>query len=372
MPVAVVSGALANKAFNGGEAWVRLSWALGLERLGFETHFVETIGAEAPAEARDCFRAAVGRFGLAGRARLLEHGDRAGDRELGELVGSADLLVNVSGHLTAPEVLGAPRVSVYVDLDPGFTQVWHLDEGLSFSIPPHDRYVTVGTNVGTAGCSIPDCGLDWIPTLPPVLLGEWPSAPVPGGPLRYTTVTSWRGPYGAVEIGGRRLDLKHHQFRGCVELPERAPEQRFELALDIDPADEADLGALRRHGWAVADPREVAGTPERFRDYVSGSGAEFSVAQGAYTATASGWFSDRTAAYLASGRPALVQDTGLGRRLPLGEGLVAFSTLEEAARAARSIAGARDEHGAAARAFAEEHLDSDVVLGRLLERIGLG
>ena len=381
MPLAIVSGALANKPFNGGEAWVRLSWLLGLERLGFETHFVEEIspgagfssGEERDGQGQAYFASIARDFGLAERASLASPASEPvgfSGRELTELASAADLLVNISGHLGSPEILRLPKTSVYVDLDPGFTQAWHCDASLAFSIPEHDHYVTVGTNLGAPTCSIPDCGIEWIATLPPVLLPEWPAGPAAEGPLRFTTVTTWRSPYGSLEIGGRMLGLKHHQFRRFIEMPERAPGQRFELALDIHPDDAGDLRALRRHGWTVVDPKETAGTPERFRAYLAASDAEFSVAQEVYTATRSGWFSDRTAAYLACGRPALVQDTGLGRRLPVGEGLLTFTSIEEAARAATTVAGDWAGHGAAARAFAETHLDSDVVLGRLLARIG--
>ncbi len=381
MPLAIVSGALANKPFNGGEAWVRLSWLLGLERLGFETHFVEEIsggagfssGEEHTGQGHTYFASIARDFGLVGRANLASPGNEPAGfsgRELSELASAADLLVNISGHLRSPEILRLPKTSVYVDLDPGFTQAWHCDRRLDFSIPAHDHYVTVGTNIGAPTCSIPNCGVEWIATLPPVLLPEWPPGNAAEGPLRFTTVTTWRSPYGSVEIDGRMLGLKHHQFRRFIEMPERVPGQCFELALDIHSDDADDLQALRRHGWTVVDPKEAAGTPERFRAYLATSDAEFSVAQEVYTATRSGWFSDRTAAYLACGRPALVQDTGLGRRLPLGEGLVAFTTVDEAARAAARMADDWAGHGAAARAFAEAHLDSDVVLGRLLAKMG--
>jgi len=384
MPVAIVAGALANKPFSGGEAWVRLSWALGLRRLGFDAHFVEELPPEgcvdesgqgvdfAASANRGYFEEVVQAFGLAGKASLL-CGDEAaglGLRELRGLFAEADLLVNVSGHLTRDELLTAPRERIYVDLDPGFTQAWHADRRVPFAIGAHDHYVTVGLNVGTPACPIPDCGLRWIPTLPPVVLDEWPSQPPPGRPLRFTTVATWRSPYGPVVIDGETMGLKHHEFRRLIELPRRVAGASFEIALDIHPADSADLEALRESDWAIVESRPHAGSPFRFREYVQGSGAEFSVAQGAYVASRSGWFSDRTAAYLAAGRPALVQDTGIGDRLPVGQGLLAFDTLEEAAAGAEGIAADYEAHSAAARAFAEEHLDSDCVLGRLLTAIG--
>jgi hypothetical protein len=384
---AIVCGALANKPGNGGEAWVRLSWVLGLRRLGFDTYFVEQLGAgdcvgedggPAPFAAsvnRAYFESVVREFGLEDRAGLLCDGGceaaGLGLEEVAAAAAGADLLVNLSGHLTVEAVLAGPRTRVYVDLDPGFTQAWHMDHGVPFAIPPHDRYVSVGLNLGSAACPVPDCGLSWVPTLPPVLLEHWPAQPPVAGRVRFTTVATWRSPFGRLQIGGRTMDLKHHQFRRLVELPERVAAADFEIALDIHPGDSADLELLLDHGWTVVEPRAASAVPSEFRDYLRGSGAEFSVAQGVYSETACGWFSDRTAAYLASGRPALVQDTGLAG-LPLGDGLLTFATLEQAAAGCERIAADPAAHGAAARAFAEAHLDSDRVLGRLLATLGIG
>jgi hypothetical protein len=385
--LAIVSGALANKPLSGGEAWVRLSWILGLRRLGFDTYFVEQISAAScrdangnPSEFRESanrrhFEWVVTEFGLEGRAGLLcDEGAEAAGLDLTELckvAADADLLVNVSGHLTIGQLLRAPRTRLYIDLDPGFTQAWHADPAVDFELADHEHYATVGLNVGTARCPIQDCGVEWIPTLPPVVLEEWPAAPVVSGQLRLTTVASWRAPFGAPLLDGRQTSLKHHQFRRFLELPQRA-DAGFELALDIHPGDAADLEALWAHGWAVVDPRRVAASPGLFRGYLAASGAEFSVAQGIYAEAASGWFSDRSAAYLASGRPALVQETGIDGHLPVGEGLLTFSTLEQAVEEVERIAANPSEHGAAAREIAVRRLDSDVVLGDLLARIGIG
>jgi hypothetical protein len=387
MPIAIVAGALANKPFNGGEAWVRLSWLLGLRRLGFDAHFVEQLasancvdehGAAADFQGSAnlaYFESVVGEFELGDRASLLCDGGREavgpGVAELEDLAGEAELLVNISGHLTIPEILRAAGKRLYIDLDPGFTQAWHVDRAVPFALEAHDHYATVGLNVGRSACPIPDCGIRWLPTLPPVVLEEWPSAPAAAA-MRFTTVARWRSPYGPPAIGGRTMELKHHRFRRLLDLPQRLGNVVFEIALDIDEGDRADREALVDHGWAIVDPREAAGTPRRFREYVSSSGAELSVAQGVYSETASGWFSDRTAVYLASGRPALVEDTGVGGRLPTGRGLLVFASLDEAVAGAEEMAAASGTHGAAARAFAEEHLDSDLVLARLLAAIGVG
>lgn len=387
MAIAIVGGALANKPHNGGEAWVRLSWTLGLRRLGFDAYLVEQLASEDCVDAagdpagfatsanRAWFESVVADFGLEGRAALLCDGGSEsaglGPGEVVELAAEADVLFNLSGNLSLEPLLGGPRVSAYVDLDPGFTQAWHADAAVPFSIPAHDRYVSVGLNVGRPGCPIPDCGLAWISTLPPVLREEWTPRQPPPGPPRFTTVARWRNSFGPPRIGGRQMGLKHHQFRRFAELPERVGDAEFEVALDIDPGDVADLEALLELGWRVVAPREAAGTPRRFREYVAASAAEFSVAQGAYAEAGSGWFSDRAAAYLASGRPALGQDTGIGAALRADAGFVAFSSLEEAVRGAERIVADYEEQSEAAAALARERLDSDLVLGRLLDEIGV-
>jgi hypothetical protein len=174
-----------------------------------------------------------------------------------------------------------------------------------------------------------------------------------------------------MEHAGRTFGLKVHQFRKFMDVPARS-DQHFEIALDIHPADRLDLDALYGHGWKIVDPRVVAGDPDSFRAYVQGSGAEFSVAQGMYVDTCGGWFSDRTTRYLASGRPALVQDTGFSRTLPVGEGLVAFRTVEEAVAGAADIAARYPEHCQAARRIAEEYFDAGHVLARFCEQAGMG
>jgi hypothetical protein len=372
--VAIVAGALANKPGSGGEAWVRLSWILGLRRLGFDVYFVECLAADEET-GRGFFEEVVADFELAQRCGLLGPGGEAlaglSEAALGEVAAEAEVVFNISGHLDGGPVLERPRRRAYVDLDPGFTQVWHADPALPFELGGHDSYVTVGLNIGTGGSRIPGGGIEWIPTLPPVVLEEWPATPVPRAPLRFTTVATWRSPYGQVQVDDRLAGLKHHEFRRFLELPEQVPEATFELALDIHEGDRVDREALIAHGWKLVPPREAAGTPESFRSYLQGSTAEFSVAQGVYVEGRTGWFSDRTAAYLASGRPALVQDTGL-ERLPADEGLLGFGDPREAAESAARLAADPEPHARAARSFADRHLDSDRVLGSLLERIGVG
>ena len=371
MTTVVVAGAIANKPGNGGEAWVRMSWVDGLRRCGLDTWFVEELSPTAWGEATvrgvEWFDEVRDRFGLGDRAVLI-------DADTGRVLRGppslpeGDLLVNISGHARSAAVLASCRRRAYVDLDPGYTQVWHV-QGADIGLDRHDVHFTVGLNLGRAVCTIPDAGFTWTTVLPPVVLDEWPALP-PRPVERFTTVASWRGGFGPLEHDGVRHGVKAHELRRFIDLPARVP-GTLEVALDIHPGDDADRRRLVEHGWRLVDPVQAAGGTERFRSYVQGSDAELSVAQGIYVGTRSGWFSDRTARYLASGRPALVQETGVETTVPTGEGLLTFSSVDGAVRAAASIRSRPADHAAAARRLAEEHLDSAKVLPRFLEQAGV-
>ena len=375
MATVVVAGALANKPLSGGEAWVRLSWLLGFARMGHEVALVEQLPEEAwdAGPGRSYFRDVISAFGLEGRAALVRGDGPVADglawADLLALASRADLLVNISGHLVAEPLMERFRRRAYVDIDPGWTQIWSEQGGDQARLARHDVYFTIAESIGRPGCDLPTGGLDWKVTRQPVVLDQWPMVPATG-PWRFTTIATWRTPFGRLEHAGRAFGMKLDEFRKLIELPGRCS-ARFELALDIHPAERPDIEALDRHGWSVVSAPDLVATPAAFRSYVQGSGAEFSVAQGVYVETRSGWFSDRTARYLASGKPALVQDTGFSRHLPCGEGLVPFRTLEEAVAGAEDIAADPARHGRAARLIAEEHFDSHVVLPAFLRDAGL-
>jgi hypothetical protein len=376
----LVSGAIANKPASGGEAWVRMSWVLGLRRLGHDVCFVEQIESAdcvdphgRPAAFEDSlnrrsFETVLGSQAPGCPAALLCDGGRSGvglgfDAVV-EWARDADLLVNVSGHLDLEPVKAGPRRRAYVDVDPGFTQIWAA-AGDGARLEGHDTYFTVGENIGSAACSIPTAGLEWLPLPPPVTLADWPAAPAPTAG-RFTTVATWRSPLGTLSDGDTEFEGKHHQWRRLIDLPRRSS-QHFEIALQIHPGDGADRAALEEGGWHLIDPIKAAGDPPAFRSYVQGSAAELSVAHPVYVDTRSGWISDRSVRYLASGRPVLVQDTGIAARYPVGEGLLVFGTLEEAVAGVEAIARDYDAHAKAARALAEQSFDSDLVLGCFLE-----
>jgi hypothetical protein len=286
--------------------------------------------------------------------------------ELRDLARGTDLLLNVAGMLSDPDVLERVPVRAYLDLDPAFTQLWHAYEGVDMGLDAHTHFVTVADGIGRPESPIPTCGRDWLPTLPPVVLDQWRMAE---GPPSHglTTVGHWRS-YGSIHRDGVHYGQKVHSLRPLIDLPRRTRD-RFELALAIHPDETEDLAALRENGWDLLDPARVASTPDDYRRFVRGSWAEFGLAKSGYVVSNSGWFSDRSACYLASGRPVIAQDTGFDRRLPTGAGLLSFSTADDALAALGEVQRDYPRHRGAARAVAAEHLDSDRVLGSLVERL---
>ncbi len=379
----IIAGSLAQRPHIGGHSWVFLQYLLGFRRLGFDVLFVDRLEPEMCVDTegeRTCLRSSVNlsylaevmeRFGLGDQWSLLHDGGReVVGRSRDEIVDAARrsaLLLNVMGFLDDEEILAAAPLRAFLDIDPGFGQMWR-ELGLHDAFRGHDRYVTIGERIGAPDCPIPTCGIDWVTTKPPVELSEWPREAEPGS--AFTTVASWRGAFGPLEYEGRSYGMRVHEFRHFFELPARTS-ARFEVALDIDEAEVDDLRQLEANGWTLIDPRAAAGDPWRYRDYVHRSAAELMVAKNLYVDTRSGWFSDRSACYLASGRPVLAQDTGLDGLLPAGEGLLTFSTLEEAVAGVGEISGDYKRHSRAAREIAEEHFAAERVLPRLLDKLGV-
>ena len=359
----VVAGSVAQKPRHGGHAWVFLQYLLGLRRLGFDVLFLDRLPRD-PHGARRVGEV-MQRFGVA--FSLLDGASAVGLARADVLarVRSSVFLLNVMGFVRDEDVLAAAPRRVFLDIDPGFPQMWR-ELGLHDAFAGHDAFVTIGENVGRADCGIPTCGLAWITTPQPVVLGEWPARSANG--RGFTTVASWRGTYGPVVYDGKTYGLRVHEFRKFARLPRRTG-RPFELALEIDPADAGDRELLAANGWSLVDPARVAGDPFAYRAYVQGSKAELMVAKNMYVETRSGWVSDRSICFLASGKPVVAQDTGLGGRYPAREGLLTFSTLDEAAAAVEEVERDYERHARAARALAEDRFDSDKVLTRLIDEV---
>jgi hypothetical protein len=377
--VVVVAGSIAQRPRRGGHAWVFLQYLLGFRQLGYEVLFLDRLspdmlapGAAWPPAADSpglaWLRGTMEAHGLGDCFALLLEGEAetfgvGRDEALARLRRSV-LLLDVMGFLADEELLAAAPRRVYLDIDPGFPQMWRA-LGLHDPFGDHDAYATVGLRIGAEDCAVPTCGIDWVTTAQPVYLAEWPAT---GGGDAYTSVATWRGPFEPVDFDGQRYGLRAHQLRRFASLP-AAVEPPLELALEIDPADAADAELLREGGWRLVDPERAAGTPGGYRDYVQGSRGELGVAKDMYVRSRGGWLSDRSLCYLASGKPVLAQATGFEREVETGAGLLCFETPEEAVAGIEEIESDYARHSAAARQLAEDRFASERVLGRLLEAV---
>jgi hypothetical protein len=381
-PVRIVlaGGFLAVYPEGGGHWMAFLQYLLGLRALGHDVLWLEVLrstGDSALDRARlAAFFRRMEDHGLGGRSAVLLHPPDVTEPDLGageahgldarrleEFVRSADLVWNFAAALRPP-LLSRFRHRVLVDLDPGHLQVAALVWDLG--VHAHDTFLTVGTNVHGPGCEVPTLGVVWQPFLPLVHLPMWSVAPDPGVDAPFTSVTQWT--WEQVWLGERELSVsKRDAYLAHLTLPRRAG-RVFELAVNLHPTDRTgDRERLLANGWRIVDPRVVAGSPADYRRYLAASRAELACPKPIHRALRTGWFSDRSAGYLASGRPVVFEDTGLADLLPSGDGLLLFREEAEAAGAVGEIDGDWARHSRAARALAEAVLDARRCLPAMLE-----
>lgn len=376
-----LSGMVAAESHRPGATWAVLQFAWGLASLGCEVHLVEELPApvrsDAPptdaeplAQSRRAawFRSVTADPLPVASATLADvaSGETVGlaADELLRTLSTCELLINLAGVLRSRILLERPLRRVYVDLDPLFTQVW-AQQGFHAGIDSHEVCVTVGLNVGRADCPVPLLGREWLHTLPPVALWQWPmQPPMPGAP--WTTVGHWRS-YGPVVHDGVPYGQKAHSFRAIKELPALTP-ATIAPALEIHPGDDEDRRSLEAHGWKVQDPAQVREL-DHYRDFIGASAGELGIAKHGYVAARTGWFSDRSVCYLATGRPVVALDTGLAEHLPVGDGLLLADDAEQLADRIEQCNADPVGHGRAARSLAESHFSADRVCARLLEQL---
>ena len=359
----------------GGMAWSPLQYLLGLRSLGHEVWFFEHGDdwpscydperqemVSDPSYGLGFVERTLDRLGLGGRWAYHDdrwHGPLADEAD--EIGRAADVVVDVSGVNSPRDWLREPPVRILIDTDPGFTQVRHLtDPAARERAAAYTHHFTFGELFGRPGCLMPDDGFSWRPTRQPVALDHWPVAP-PAPEAPFTTVMTWDA-YDPVVHDGLRLGMKSEAFGPYLDLP-AAVDAPLELAIGSPTAPRAEL---ERRGWRLRDPIAATLDPWRYQKYIAGSRAELSVAKHGYVQARTGWFSERSTSYLASGRPVLVQDTGFSELLPVGEGIVAFGSPEEAVAGVEDITGRYDEHCRAARRLVETHFDAGHVLAHLL------
>ena len=355
----------------GGVTWCSLMYLLGLRALGHEVLYIEDTGeciydpernevATDPAYGTRYIQEALEPFGLGDRWSFVNYdGSYHGLSKdaVRAYCADADLFVNLSGGswFWRDEYAAIPR-RVFIDSDPVFTQLaiakgerWYVEFFQQF-----DRLFTFGANIGTPACDVPTSDFVWHPTWQPVISDLWHTDGPPAGD-RFSTVMTWKTE-SFTDVDGD----KDREFMRFIELPARTP-SRFEIAVN------GPMELLRDHGWSPIDAMSVSRSPSDYRDFIRDSKAEFGVAKHAYVARRSGWFSDRTACYLAAGRPALVQDTGWSAHVPSGTGLIGFSTLEEALDGLERLESDYALHASRATEIAQECFDASRVLPPFLE-----
>lgn len=386
----VLLGAMAQMPF-AGVAWQVLHYLEGLRRLGHEVTYVEdtatwpydperdTVTDDARPAARRLERI-LDRTGFGGRWAF-RNGARAeelfgmSEAALERALTGADALVNLSGATVLREPHLRVPVRIYLETDPVTPQL-EIDMGREFTrelLAAHTHHFSFGERLGRTDCPVPVDGFNYLPTRQPVVLDWWPLParfPArPRGALRFTTVGNWEQTAKDVEWRGEVYRWsKSAEFMKLLGLPERV-DATLELGLALD--DRATIAMLEERGWRVVNALQLSRDPDVYRDYIASSGAEFSAAKDQNVRLRSGWFSDRTATYLASGRPAVVQDTGFDAALPVGTGLLAFRDEDEAAEAVATVGADYERHSRAAREIAEDCFRAEDVIASVLERAGL-
>ena len=371
----------------GGYAWQVAHYLLGLRALGHDVWFYEDTGYYAPAfnpvtaEFGPVYDYGVmaaasflGRIGFSERwvfvdmERGIEYGPGAG--RVDALLQEADLLVNLGRLNRLPVEQRGGRTAVYIDLDPVHTQLKLVsgDSSLQATLDGHTHLFTLGENIGTPRSPVPTGGYTWHATRQPVMHALWADASHPGA--AYTTIGKWDSQGRDLVYQGETFHWsKRSEWLRYLDLPARTA-AAFEVAMNVDSV-AGDPALLATHGWQTVDPLAVSTDPWRYRDYVRGSRGEFTVAKDMNIRLRSGWFSDRAACYLAAGRPVVEQDTGFGDILPLGPGLHAFCTVEDAADAVHLIEMDYARARRHATEVAREYFAAEKVLGRLLREVGL-
>ena len=356
----------------GGHIMYALQWLHGLRLLGHQVLYYDRID-DRP-ETAALFGAIVERWwDRRFAAALRKNGQSAFGLSVAEVEAysrDAAGIIQLGCQFSAePDAwLASVRPRVLIDADPGFSQLWAMEaSAIDDVLGQHDLYFTVGANIGTARSALPTLGIDWRPIWNPVI-ADWWTPETYRSRDRFTTVAGlWLNGYQPFE--GVMWGPKAEELRRFLRLPTLAGEP-IEIALENGSGDEL-VGELAHNGWRLESAEAVAATPESYRQYIADSAGEFSCAKGLYVGSRSGWFSDRSACFLAAGRPVVIQDTGIQDILPTGAGLFVVATVEEASEAIRRIRKDYDYHSTIARRIALDHFDSRRVLPALLELMGI-
>jgi len=372
----IVAGTIGRSGL-GGQAWATLQYLLGFRALGHDVVYMEDCGTTSwvwnweradwdygldypAAYVRACLKP----FGFGDRWIYRTDTDSRGmsPRAFSEICASADLLILRAAPLWSwHSEYDQPTRRAFIDVDPGFTQISisNGDTGLAEGVAHCERRFTVAQRIGQPDCALPTAGGPWLKTLPPVHLPAWPVSDAPA--THFTSVMRWQG-FREARFKGAEYGQRDKAFPRFLDLPRRT-DQPFRLAVMG-----VDRETLRAQGWETSPGEEISRTPESYQAFIRSSRAEFSVPKHGYVATRGGWFSDRSVCYLASGRPVLMQDTGLADWLPVGKGVVPFTDPDSALAGIVAVNQGYEEHRRAARHLATEVFSASKVLPLLIEQ----
>ncbi len=365
-----------------GDRDARMAFAEGFRALGHDVYVVEEVGGDhcldgdgravpfAGWPGRHRFHATMMEYGFGARSCLIYDSgqDTVGMswHEMRGIAADADLLIAIGGRLRSPELLGSAKHRAYVDINPGKTQVYAFEYDVDYGLDAFDTHFTVGLAIGQPQCPVPTGGYRWRPLMMPVVLDRWRPATASGD--AFTSITSWNRKHDFTLQGIASGD-KVEQWLRFIDLPGRT-DQIMQIVLPVRDTAEEELAVLAANRWVVRDGDQQPGLSD-YVDLVSSSRAEFSVANGRYVKFRTGWFSDRTSRYMATGRPVL-DPGGLNEHLlPVGRGLLTFRTVEEAVEGIEAINSDHASHSRASLEIAREVAASDRVLSGLLEVVGL-
>jgi hypothetical protein len=372
-----------------GVIWQHVHYVVGLQRLGHDVYYIED-SARLPYnpktfEVNDEFDYAAKTLGrLANEfdfenrwafcARYLKNNPTAGLplKKIRQLYRDADAILNICGTQEFnDDLLKSDRI-IYVESDPGVEQI-KIDQGVKSTIDylsRHHALFTFGENVGTKKFPVPRHGFKWHTTRQPIVTDLWKTNRRPKRAAVFTSIANW-STSGLKDItwrGRKYLWSKSREFLRFVAAPKRAGET-FELATNIQDARAREK--FERNGWRLVSPLQMSIDYWRYRDYIQQSKGEFTAAKDQYVRLNTGWFSDRSACYLAAGRPVITQETGFTKNYGGDAGLLAFRSLGEIADAVKKINSDYPKHSGAARQIAREIFEAEKVLKSLLDRAGI-
>ena len=361
-------------------SWV-LQYLMGLKQIGNDIYFVEKYGypnscfdPSTNVMSDDCsygiktVAQLFDRCGLNGKWCFVQNGEifhGLSKKKIIEIFRTADVFIDMGTHGSWREESLSASLRVLIDGEPAYTQIkWANNAAVGIPVPEYDRYFTNGKNIGAEDNPVPTLGIHWEHLFHPVKTDFFITEPA-ARKAPFSTIMNWQS-HQPIEYNGQIYGQKDMEFQKFLSLP-----LEVKSPLEVAVSGKVPLKLLSKNGWSIKNGHQVTLSFDSFRNYIGASRAEFSVCKNVFVKNATGWFSDKSGAYLASGRPVVLQDTGFGKHLPVGEGLFAVNTLTEAKEALNEIETNYGKHSKAARQIAHEFLEAEKVMKNFLYELGV-